>query len=138
VAFGHASARLAELAGQVEPAWRARVAMAFVEQCPSQLAKLRPWNKKLQALAMELVCPQRWDALAPTARDGVRHCGACKQDVHYTTSVEQARALAIRGACVAIDVSQTAKRYRGDLDDPSTMVVGRPSPPLARYGSRRG
>lgn len=136
-AFAAAAARLAELSEQVEPAWRALVAMAFVEECPASLAKLRPWDRRAQELAMELVCPQRWDALAATARDGVRHCGACKRDVYYCTTVEQAQSLAIRGACVAVDIRHAGERFRGDLMDPSGMVVGRPSPPMARYGDKR-
>ncbi len=35
-------------------------------------------------------CQQRWDALAPTAVDGIRHCDACRQDVVQVRSIEAA------------------------------------------------
>jgi uncharacterized protein (TIGR02996 family) len=130
-AFAPASARLAELAPAVGDGWRARVAMAFIERCPA--GPLSPGSRKVArkpAVGLELVCPMRWDMLAPTAREDVRTCSACNKHVTYCTTVEQASVLAQDGHCVAIDIR--AERKAWDLDEPP--MVGRPSPPLSRYG----
>jgi len=98
--FERATDRLRELAAGTDPAWRARVARRPIEGCP----------------AFDFSCPKLWSELAPTDRDGVRHCGACDQPVYYCASVEEARAHAARGACVALDV--TSPRWAGDLAPP--------------------
>lgn len=121
-AFTAAAERLTALAAQIGEGWRARVAMAFIEGC----------SKRQRALGMELVCPQRWDKLAPTETEGIRMCGACKQTVTYCTSIDHARTVAQSGGCVAVDLG--IERTRLDLHGP--MMVGRPSPPLSRYGRR--
>lgn len=121
-AFTKAAERLATLATQIGEGWRARVAMAFIEGC----------SKRQRTLGMELVCPMRWDKLAPTEIDGVRSCGACKQTVTYCTSIDHAMTVAQSGGCVAIDLG--VERSPFDLHGP--MMVGRPSPPLSRYGRR--
>ncbi len=103
--FERATDRLRELAAGVDPAWRARVARRPIEGCP----------------AFDFSCPKLWSELAPTARDGVRHCGACDQPVYYCASVEEARDHAARGACVALDV--TSARWDGDLEEPFHQFV---------------
>jgi uncharacterized protein (TIGR02996 family) len=237
--FQAASVRLRELAARLEPGWRARVAMAFVEACPPEVARRTMWavtvaegtgdprrivldvpeitigrakgndivlaagevadrharivvkdgrfiavdlrsdlgtyvngrrmttpvllkpteaidiaafriavhtvgvderpttpRTEASRLAMELVCPQRWDRLSPTADPGVRHCGACKRDVHYCTSVEQAREVAFRGGCVAVDLR--TPRMPGDLNPPRPPpMMGAPLPPPRSSPSAR-
>jgi uncharacterized protein (TIGR02996 family) len=130
-AFANAAARLAELAPTVGDGWRVRVAMAFVEGCPSAPVGLGKRHRR--EVAMEMVCPMRWDRLEPTEREDVRVCGACAKPVTYCTSVDQAKVLAQDGHCVAIDVGEKRDRY--DLEGP--LMVGRPSPPLSRYGRSR-
>lgn len=98
--FERATDRLRELAAGLDPAWRARIARRPIEGCP----------------AFDFSCPKLWSELAPTARDGVRHCGACDQPVYYCASVEEAREHAARGACVALDV--TSARWSNDLAEP--------------------
>jgi len=116
--FQLALERLRALAPAVGVGWRARVATTFVERC--------------SGVRMELVCPMRWDRLEPTAQEAVRNCGACKQQVTYCTTIEQARTIATAGGCIAIDAG--VRRHRGDLYGPA--VLGRPSPEIARYGKR--
>lgn len=219
--FQAASARLAELAMRLEPGWRARVAIAFVEACPPEVARRRmigitvarggadvrrvvfekveitigraphshlvldadgvdnrharivikdgrfivvdmrsttgthvngrrltsplvvrpgdaisigefalaldrPGVNERANLAMELVCPRRWDCLTPTAAADVRHCDACRRDVQFCTTVDQARHVANAGGCVAID-PQGPERTPGDLEQrPRVMMMGRP------------
>jgi uncharacterized protein (TIGR02996 family) len=72
-----------------EPLWRAVVATPRVERC----------------LSFELECPKRWDGLAPTDRDAVRHCGDCQQQVFFVTSIDEARARGARRECIAIDAA---------------------------------
>ena len=102
---GRATDRLRELAADLDPAWRARVAKRQIEGCP----------------AFDFSCPKLWSELAPTDRDGVRHCGACEQSVYYCASIEEAREHAARGACVALDV--TSARWDGDLAEPFHVFV---------------
>jgi uncharacterized protein (TIGR02996 family) len=94
--------QLRELAPHVDPAWRARVARPPVEGCPKAAAR----------------CPTRWDALARTERDEVRYCGTCARHVQYFESVDEARAAARQGRCVAIDLG--AERWENDLVDLGT------------------
>ncbi|HEU0037488.1 MAG TPA: TIGR02996 domain-containing protein [Kofleriaceae bacterium] len=128
-AFVEAAAILKHRAPEVGEGWRASVAMAFVEQCPQNPSDHPRWRRR-QQLGMELVCPARWDKLEPTDREGVRACGACQREVTYCTTVAQARSIALAGGCVAVDIA--ASRRPHDLEP--EMVVGRPAPPLARYG----
>ena len=123
-AFAVAAKRLAELSTQLGAGWRARVAMAFLEGCPAK--------GKRPGLGFELVCPMRWDKLEPTATHGVRTCRTCSQTVTYCQSIEHARTLAQAGGCIAVDLGVARSPY--DLDAP--MVMGRPSPPMSRYGRR--
>lgn len=132
-AFVRASARLAQLASRVGAGWRARVAMSFIEGCRSR------WRGPLgtspgPGIGFELVCPMRWDRLEPTDREGIRTCGACKREVMYCSSIEQVATAAQDGRCIAVDPRTARSPY--DLDGP--MMVGRPSPPLSRYGEGRG
>lgn len=100
VRFERLTDRLRELAAGIDLAWRARVAKRTVENCP----------------AFDFECPRRWGELAPTGREGVRRCDACRRDVHYCASVEDAREHAAHGRCVALDV--TAARWTNDLAPP--------------------
>lgn len=103
--FQRATDRLRELAAGVDTAWRARIAKRPIEGCP----------------AFDYACPKQWSELAPTERDGVRHCGACDQAVYYCASIEEAREHAARGACVALDV--TSPRWDADLAAPYQVHV---------------
>ena len=72
----------------------------------------------------------RWDKLEPTDREGARLCRACNTEVTYCTTIEQAATAAQAGRCIAIDLGTGRRQY--DLERP--MMVGRPAPPLSRYG----
>jgi uncharacterized protein (TIGR02996 family) len=128
-AFVHASARLAELAGQVGDGWRVLVAMSFIEP-ESCRARDAAAKGSRPALGLELVCPMRWDKLEPTDREGARLCRACNTEVTYCTTIEQAATAAQAGRCIAIDLG--TKRHSYDLHRP--MMMGRPTPPCSSYG----
>lgn len=131
--FVRAAARLAALAPEVGQTWRAHVAMAFIERCP--MPRRTPLEDRPPDFGMELVCPMRWDKLAPTDREGVRSCSGCHREVTYCTTIEQARTIAQQGGCIAVDLATARAPYdltvgtpRGRHDFDSMPVLGRPSP----------
>lgn len=100
--FDACTRQLRELMQHIDPAWRARVARPPIEGCP----------------AFAFRCPQRWDALARTEREDVRRCGTCRKHVRYYDNVDDARAAARAGRCVAIDPG--SERWENDLVDLGT------------------
>lgn len=127
-AFRASSERLRALAEKVGVGWRARVAMLFIEPSTCGLPRGLP-------VAMEMTCPKRWEEMTPTAIEGVRTCNACKMDVVYCTTIEQARQHAADGGCIAIDVR--VARSKDDLSESAGRysVRGRPAPSFATRGS---
>ena len=81
--------QLHQLARPDDASWRAVTSRPRIDKC----------------LAFAFECPKRWDALAPTGRDHVRHCDACAKPVYFCTSVDEARARGARHECVAIDAA---------------------------------
>jgi uncharacterized protein (TIGR02996 family) len=98
--------QLRELMQHIDPGWRARVARPPIERCP----------------VFEFRCPKRWDALALTEQEDVRHCGTCARDVYYFESVDDARDAAREGHCVAIDLG--SERWEDDFVDIGTRCCG--------------
>jgi uncharacterized protein (TIGR02996 family) len=103
VGFEARSHQLRELARMIDFRWRVRVARPAIERCAG-------------TPMFDFRCPKDWGSLAPTDREDVRHCGACKTHVYYCTSVPEARGRAARGECVALDLR--AVRWRGDVEPP--------------------
>ena len=130
--FVRAAARLAELAPEVGITWRTRVAMAFIERCPN--IPLTPEGDPLPELALELVCPMRWDKLAPTDREDVRSCSGCHREVTYCTTIAEARTIARVGGCLAVDLA--IKRSPYDLQQRPMVGMLRLVPDRDRAGSR--
>jgi len=52
---------------------------------------------------MSFICEQKWDDLAETDKDGLRHCGQCNTDVHWCNSLKELRAAEGKKWCVAFD-----------------------------------
>jgi uncharacterized protein (TIGR02996 family) len=100
--FDACTRQLRELMQHIDPAWCARVARPPIEGCP----------------AFAFRCPQRWDALARTEHEDVRHCGTCRKHVYYFDSVDDARAAARAGRCVAIALG--SERWEADLVEAGT------------------
>jgi uncharacterized protein (TIGR02996 family) len=96
--------QLRRLADADDIGWRAKVSRAPIERC---------------TFAFE--CPKEWSRLARTDREDVRFCGACQQQVFYCANLADARGHALRGECVAVDVSNG--RSRGDLEP--LVMMGR-------------
>jgi uncharacterized protein (TIGR02996 family) len=115
--FGAASSELRKMAHKVDPKWRRLVAYAPIESC---------------ATRFDFVCPKQWSALEATALgDEVRYCNSCKQNVHYTTTVEEAQRHAKEGHCVVVDIAQL--RRPNDLSvfpwGSAMLPMGQPLPP---------
>jgi uncharacterized protein (TIGR02996 family) len=87
--------------------WRTAMARPLIENCDLQ------W---------ELVCPKRWESLTRTERFAARHCDACDQPVILCATIEEARSVASRGGCVAVDPA--VDRSSNDLH-PRPIMVGR-------------
>lgn len=92
------------------PEWRRLLSRSVVENCG---LSLHP-------------CPQKWNSLDATLEAGVRHCWACDQQVHYCQSLEELRAHARAGHCVAIDsqVSHQPRDLAKHVDDLHAMTMG--------------
>jgi uncharacterized protein (TIGR02996 family) len=93
------SARLDELRRQADPRWLALIDRPPVENCEVQF-KFR--------------CPKQWQRLTATEDSQVRFCDACRKNVYYCGTVDEARAHARQGRCVAVRSGQ--RRCSGDLE----------------------
>ena len=80
--------------------WKTAVAKVPIENCNVR------WRFQ---------CPKKWDQMDTTSREGIRFCSACRRDVYFCESVEEARQLAEnKGHCVVIDLG--VRRKAGDMD----------------------
>jgi uncharacterized protein (TIGR02996 family) len=83
--------------------WKALVSKLPIERC---------------AVRWEFLCPKKWDELAETPDAQVRFCSACKKEVHYCTSIDEAREqVRQHGHCVVIDLK--VRRRVDDLPPPA-------------------
>ena len=74
----------------------------------------------------KFICPKKWDQLQATGEEGVRHCGACNQDVFYCRTDEETIRHAKAGHCIA--------RETPDLLD--SVMVGMPADPVPEREER--
>ncbi len=79
--------RLEDLTRQVDSGWQAVLDRVPIENCSVRFA---------------FQCPRQWQGLQTTKKAGVRFCEACRKNVYYCETVEQARTLARKGYCVAV------------------------------------
>ena len=105
--FVEQSRRLRQLATLVDLEWRMRVARAPVEGCNVHVR-------------FDFKCPKQWSDLVETEAPDIRFCDLCRQQVHYCTTIPEARQHAWRGRCVAIDIAN--ERTKHDLERPPPMV----------------
>lgn len=107
------TARLQELAAQLDPAWLAVVSRLPIENCGRE----RPAE-----IAFEFRCDRDWRDLTPTADATVRHCDGCRKDVHYCATIREARHHARAGHCIALDLGVI--RHEGDVPRPNPLLEG--------------
>src|SRR5262245_46213329 len=109
--------QLRELQATLDVSWLAELDRTRIENC----------------LRFTFQCPQQWENLKSTKREEVRFCAVCKRKVFHCHTIEQARTMAWRGQCVAVD-SRLA-REEGDIDASARMMLGRilPAPLTAPF-----
>lgn len=112
--FQQLSTVMRTLAPKMSPEWRRTVAQPALENCNLQF---------------EIKCPKRWDALAPTESPSERFCDSCKRNVHYASTIADARRLVMAQHCVVVDIAQN--RYPYDLRPlpPAPGMFSPPPPP---------
>jgi len=57
----------------------------------------------IEGCPLGFICEQKWDDLAETDKDAVRHCSVCNTDVHWCDSLKELRAAKRKKWCVAYD-----------------------------------
>lgn len=57
---------------------------------------------KLHCFHFAYECTQRWDRLAPTGSDNIRHCDLCREHVYWCDTGDQVAEHARLGHCVAV------------------------------------
>ena len=102
--------RLHEAAKKLPGDWLAVVSRVSIEACGTEF---------------EFRCPKRWERLVATADMKVRSCTECQRLVFYCTSMREARAHALNGECVAVDLG--LPRTPNDLR-PRRMLLGKIAP----------
>jgi uncharacterized protein (TIGR02996 family) len=100
-------ARLRQLWKTLDRDWLAQVNRSPVENCH-----------------FEFQCPKKWEQLEVTEQAGVRLCNTCSCEVYYCQSIPEARRIAGRGGCIALDIR--IERQPGDVPETehSNAVVG--------------
>jgi uncharacterized protein (TIGR02996 family) len=102
--------RLHEAARKLPYDWLAVVSRVAIEAC---------------ATRFQVRCPKQWEKLRATADVKVRSCTECQQSVYYCTNMSEARAHALNGECVAVDLG--LPRSPTDLR-PRRIVLGMIAP----------
>ena len=74
---------------------------------------------------VEFRCPRRWEELDRTPDDGVRHCPACQENVHWSPTPAEFVRNGTLGRCVAVPAGVT-------LGKMGLSFRGRPSPAAVR------
>jgi uncharacterized protein (TIGR02996 family) len=118
--------KLRKLAANIDARWLAIVSHPRLEACRMQF---------------QFECPKQWDKLTPTKDAKVRFCESCKQQVHFCTTLREARSRAAQRQCVAVTLGLI--RRPGDLSPPQlpgqvVVAVGVAIETTPRMSERRG
>ena len=131
---------LQQLAATLPTDWLAVVSRLKVEGCGQKsdrhLANRTASYADVETL-FEFVCDKQWDEMTPTEDQDVRHCGQCKQNVHYCDTITVAREHAEKGHCVAVDLG-IIRRQRPRPPACSGQVARPPKPSATRRGAALG
>ncbi len=121
-------ARLRQLAERLPVGWLAAVTHAVVENCVTRGTAIKDWRlrRSLETVQFAFECPKQWAEMTPTDDDKVRHCGACKLNVYFCDTLDEAKHHAWAGECVAVNLA--VPRAKGDLDRPRPMLAGMIAP----------
>ncbi len=115
--------RVRELAEKLPVGWLAAVSHAAVENCAVGGTAIKDWRlrRSLETVSFAFECPKQWAEMTPTEDDQVRHCGACKRNVHFCDTLDEAKHHAWAGECVALNLA--VPREKGDLDRPEPFAT---------------
>jgi hypothetical protein len=72
------------------------------------------------------VCPQKWDALAPTESPNVRACDLCRERVYLVDSDDALLEHADKRHCIALRVTYESSRLEEAKRE--VLFAGRPRP----------
>jgi uncharacterized protein (TIGR02996 family) len=101
--FSALDARRLQLHGEIDFLWRVVVRhRSHVLNCGAATSQPPP-------VRFAFRCPKRWEGLRPTDDPAVRHCDACRQEVHFCATAAEAEERAVRGECVAIGARLAAQ-----------------------------
>ena len=90
--------RLQELRATLDPNWAIVFDRPKIENCEA---------------GFQFQCPRQWENLKVTGEPTVRHCNACRKNVHYCCTLSEAQSHARQGHCVAVQLG--VLRYPDDL-----------------------
>jgi uncharacterized protein (TIGR02996 family) len=125
--------RLQQLAAGLDTDWLAVVSRLAVENCHRKQAAAAPGLRA--DVRFDFLCERRWEGLRPTDDPAVRFCDGCRHNVYYCDTIGEARLHAWERHCIAVDLGVI--RRTGDLEPPTSMLLGRPSPAWLRREEER-
>ncbi len=123
--------RLQQLAAGLDTDWLAVVSSLAVENCRRRRAE----TGRTYSPRFDFLCDRRWEGLRPTDDPTVRFCDGCRHNVYYCDTIGEARRHAWERHCIAVDLG--VMRRNGDLEPPTAMLLGRPSPAWLRREQER-
>jgi uncharacterized protein (TIGR02996 family) len=106
-----AESQLRKLATNLDADWLAVVSRPKVENCGGKRSGTPA--RSLPLIRFDFMCDRQWDEMQTTDDRRVRYCDSCRQTVHFSDTIEEARHHARAGHCVA--VNQRVKRRKNDL-----------------------
>jgi uncharacterized protein (TIGR02996 family) len=118
---GSDEALLRSTAEPADAGWRAAISNPPISRC---------------GVRFGFECTKRWDALARTADDAIRHCDGCDKPVYFCTTVAEAQRHGAVYECIAIDAAVERGEALAGYDRATMRKVGlvmpyapRPEPP---------
>lgn len=108
--------RIRQLSAVLPVGWLAAVAHVAVENCEAGGSMVADWRlrRSLDTVEFAYECPRDWAGMTPTDDEKVRHCGACRKNVHFCETIAEAQYHAWAGECVAVNLS--VPRSPGDIE----------------------
>jgi uncharacterized protein (TIGR02996 family) len=130
--------RFQQLAANLDTDWLAVVSRLPIENCGKKQQEADVGEvsvvESMGGISFHFLCDKRWEDLQVTGDRAARFCDACRQNVHYCDTIQQARKHAWAGHCIAVDLGVI--RREGDLERPR-MFMGRISAEFLREEDER-
>jgi uncharacterized protein (TIGR02996 family) len=110
--FADTTIRIQKLARCLDQGWRMQISSSEVEGC--------------KELRREFTCNMTWDRLGPTTDPLVRSCGACRSNVYYCRTEDEAARHSRDGSCVVLDLGVDRNTLRARSRAPSNPAFVHP------------